>query len=82
MAEQSHNIESLLALYGRVQEQLQAERNTTLAVIEARKSGASWLDVSRRLGISRQQAWNRYHELDCETDGSVPPGPDDDAPTA
>jgi len=75
-------MESLLALYGRVQDQLQAERLTTLAVIQARKSGASWAMVASQLGISRSQAWNRYHELDGEDPFQLPPDPDDDAPTA
>lgn len=82
MTHEPPTTESLLALYGRVQEQLQAEQKTTLAVIQARKSGASWSMVATQLGISTSQAWNRYHELDTEDPYQLPPDLDGDAPTA
>lgn len=81
MTSKEQKAADLVALYSRVQDQLQAEKKTTLAVIQARISGASWSQVGSMLGVSPQAAWLAYHELDIEQDGSVPPGPAADAPT-
>lgn len=32
------------------------------AVRAARRAGASWTDVATMLGVSRQSAWERWHE--------------------
>lgn len=34
------------------------------AVRAARGAGASWTDVATMLGVSRQSAWERWHEID------------------
>lgn len=34
------------------------------AVRAARRAGASWTDVATMLGVSRQSAWERWHETD------------------
>jgi hypothetical protein len=33
-------------------------------VREARKAGLSWTDIATALGVTRQSAWERWHELD------------------
>ena len=33
-------------------------------VREARKAGLSWTEVAGALGVTRQSAWERWHELD------------------
>ena len=38
---------------------------TEMATVrEARKIGVSWTEISETLGITRQSAWERWHELD------------------
>ena len=34
-------------------------------VREARKAGLSWTEVAGALGVTRQSAWERWHELDA-----------------
>jgi len=34
------------------------------AVRGARKSGTSWAEIATMLGISRQAAWEKWHDLD------------------
>jgi len=33
-------------------------------VREARKAGLSWTEIAGALGVTRQSAWERLHELD------------------
>jgi DNA invertase Pin-like site-specific DNA recombinase len=33
-------------------------------VRDARKAGLSWTEVAGALGVTRQSAWERWHELD------------------
>ena len=41
---------------------------TELGTVEqARQLGMSWAEIGSRLGISRQAAWEKWHELDEET---------------
>lgn len=41
-----------------------------LTVRYARKAGLSWTEIAAGLGVTRQSAWERWHEID-ET---LPPG--------
>lgn len=40
----------------------------TTAVIEARKAGASWRDLAKRLGVSRQAVQRKYGSCWWEAD--------------
>jgi hypothetical protein len=33
-------------------------------VRQARESGLSWTDIATSLGVTRQAAWDRWHEVD------------------
>ena len=33
-------------------------------VREARKAGLSWTEIAGSLAVTRQSAWERFHELD------------------
>jgi len=35
-----------------------------LTVRYARKAGLSWTEIAAALGVTRQSAWERWHELD------------------
>lgn len=37
---------------------------------EARKAGLSWTEIAGALGVTRQSAWERFHELDETLDRS------------
>jgi hypothetical protein len=58
----------------------QAELN---AVRTARRHGKSWAEIATRLGVSRQSAWERWRDIDDETEageqrtvsGQTPGGP-------
>ncbi|EFC80799.1 PASTA domain-containing protein [Parafrankia sp. EUN1f] len=43
------------------------------AVRAARRERRSWAEIAIRLGVSRQSAWERWHELDDEIAGPRPP---------
>ena len=39
--------------------------NTELGTVrEARKAGLSWTEIAGAIGVTRQSAWERFHELD------------------
>jgi hypothetical protein len=40
------------------------DRTELRTVQEARKVGLSWTEIATALGVSRQSAWERWHELD------------------
>jgi hypothetical protein len=42
-------------------------------VREARKSGLSWTEIAGALGVTRQSAWERFHELDETLDRNESP---------
>lgn len=39
------------------------ELNLTIAVIDARKAGASWATIGEQLGVSKQAAAQKYGKL-------------------
>lgn len=43
------------------------DRTELRAVQEARKLGLSWTEIATALGVTRQSAWERWHELDENT---------------
>ena len=46
-----------------------------VAVKTARRHGKSWAEISTKLGVTRQSAWERWRDLD-ETSGPPRPQPD------
>jgi hypothetical protein len=40
-------------------------------VRNARQAGVSWTEIATRLGVSRQAAWERGHELDSTADATT-----------
>jgi hypothetical protein len=40
-------------------------------VRQAREAGLSWTEIATSLGVTRQSAWERWHELDTEDQGEV-----------
>ena len=44
-------------------------------VRQAREAGLSWTEIATSLGVTRQSAWERWHELDGEVQGKVRHGP-------
>lgn len=40
------------------------DRNELATVRKARQAGLSWTDIATCLGVTRQAAWERWHELD------------------
>lgn len=38
------------------------------AVKQAREAGMSWTEIATALGVTRQAAWERWHELDEVTE--------------
>ena len=40
-------------------------------VRQAREAGLSWTEIATSLGVTRQSAWERWHELDGEDQGEV-----------
>jgi hypothetical protein len=64
MTDQSWQQELLLTLRS-VQEIRNKCNQTELRTVrEARKAGLSWTEISESLGVTRQSAWERWHELD------------------
>jgi len=41
-------------------------RSELLTVRRAREAGISWTEIAASLGVSRQAAWERWHETDEE----------------
>ena len=45
---------------------------TELATVrQAREAGLSWTEIATSLGVTRQSAWERWHELDGEDQGEA-----------
>lgn len=45
---------------------------TELATVrQAREAGLSWTEIATSLGVTRQSAWEHWHELDGEDQGEV-----------
>ena len=45
---------------------------TELATVrQAREAGLSWTEIATTLGVTRQSAWERWHELDGEDQGEA-----------
>jgi hypothetical protein len=42
----------------------QCDHTELSSVLEARKLGLSWTEIAGALGVTRQSAWERWHELD------------------
>ena len=40
------------------------DRTELATVRQAREAGLSWTEIATSLGVSRQAAWERWHELD------------------
>jgi hypothetical protein len=40
------------------------DRSELITVQKARELGMSWTEIATALGVSRQAAWERLHELD------------------
>jgi hypothetical protein len=45
------------------------ERGELVAVRSARRHGKSWAEIATRLGVTRQSAWERWHDLDEAGEG-------------
>ena len=42
----------------------QCDSTELLTVRYARKAGLSWTEIAAALGVKRQSAWERWHEVD------------------
>lgn len=40
------------------------DRTELQTVRQAREAGLSWTDIATSLGVTRQSAWERWHEVD------------------
>jgi len=68
MTDQAWQQELLLTLRC-VQEIRQQCDLTELATVrQARRAGLSWTEIAGALGVTRQSAWERWHELDDTLD--------------
>lgn len=48
-----------------IQQVRQTCDNTELVTVKyARKAGLSWAEIATSLGVTRQAAWERWHEID------------------
>lgn len=48
------------------------DRTELRTVQEARRAGLSWTEIATALGVTRQSAWEHWHEIDAtRTDVSV-----------
>ena len=48
-----------------IQQVRQTCDHTELAAVKyARKAGLSWTEIAAALGVTRQSAWERWHEID------------------
>jgi DNA invertase Pin-like site-specific DNA recombinase len=43
------------------------DRTELQTVRQAREAGLSWTDIATSLGVTRQSAWERWHEVDGST---------------
>lgn len=57
-----------LSAIGEVRRSCDSTELTTVRY--ARKAGLSWTEIAKALGVTREEAWKRWHEVD-ET---LPPG--------
>jgi hypothetical protein len=48
------------------------DRSELVSVREARRLGMSWTEIATALGVTRQAAWERFHEMDLDGAASSP----------
>lgn len=48
------------------------DRTELQTVRHAREAGMSWTEIATALGVTRQSAWERWHELDQDVGGAAP----------
>jgi hypothetical protein len=48
------------------------DRTELQTVRQAREAGLSWTDIATSLGVTRQAAWERWHEVDGAAAGQSP----------
>jgi hypothetical protein len=57
--------QEVVTTLGALQEvRLTCDSTELLTVRYARKAGLSWTEIAGALGVTRQSAWERWHELD------------------
>ena len=56
--------EVLTTLYAIQQVRQHCDSTELLTVRYARKAGLSWTEIAAALGVTRQSAWERWHEID------------------
>jgi hypothetical protein len=56
--------EVLITLMAIQQVRQSCERTEFMTVKYARKAGLSWTEIAAALGVTRQSAWERWHEID------------------
>jgi hypothetical protein len=47
------------------------DRAELTAVRMARAAGVSWTEIAASLGVTRQAAWERWHELDVDVEATT-----------
>jgi DNA invertase Pin-like site-specific DNA recombinase len=63
-SEEAWKDEVLLTLTSIQEIRQRCDRTELRTVQEARKAGLSWTEIATALGVTRQSAWERWHELD------------------
>lgn len=63
-SEEAWKQEVLLTLTSIQEIRQKCDRTELRTVREARKAGLSWTEIAIALGVTRQSAWERWHELD------------------
>lgn len=59
-----------------IQQVRQTCDNTELRTVKyARKAGLTWAEIATALGVTRQAAWDRWHELDDALQVGSPEAP-------
>jgi hypothetical protein len=57
--------QELLTTLSSIQQVRRKCDKTEIATVQtARKAGLSWTEIAGALGVTRQSAWERWHELD------------------
>jgi hypothetical protein len=56
--------EVLTTLYAIQDVRQHCDSTELLTVRYARKAGLSWTEIAAALGVTRQSAWERWHEID------------------
>jgi hypothetical protein len=66
--EETWKAEILLTLTSIQNVRAKIDRSEMETVQQARAAGFSWTEIATRLGVSRQAAWERWHELEPTAD--------------